>query len=102
MAFHRIQDVWSPEHSAHRKLGEVHRIEREYVMMRDRIVPGRARPVVSVIITLHLLITRKPQGVIVDALPRCARPLRSRLSASCYPVGKFSRAYGTRVWIEIH
>src|SRR5687768_15160898 len=80
VAFHRLQDFSRGELALHRALLHVEGEQREHVMVRDRIVPRRARSVVPEIVALHVRVVGEPGGVIVDSLARAARPERPALA----------------------
>src|SRR5882757_7130098 len=50
--------------------------------MYDRVVPWRARPVVTIVTTLHVGITGEPAGVVVDAVTHTVRGVGTGLTAS--------------------
>ncbi len=84
---HRRARVRAGEARRHVEARHVEREQREYVAVRQRIVPRRTRAVVAVVIAGHLRIAGEPPGVVVDPVARVARRMGPRLAARLDAVG---------------
>jgi hypothetical protein len=69
----------------------IQRIDREDVVMNDRIVPWRTRPVIAVVITLHIRIARKPSRITINPMLPPGRSIRPRLAMSLHAIALVSR-----------
>src|SRR6185312_16769018 len=66
MALHRLHHCRSVDLAAELEARHVKRIDLEMIVMRDAVVPGRARAVIAAVVALHLRVAGEPFGVVVD------------------------------------
>lgn len=67
------------------------RIDGEYIAMDKRIVPGRARAIVAMVVASHLLVAREPSRIIVDAVASAANDVGRRLAVGRDAIGVGAR-----------
>src|SRR5262245_16074802 len=91
------QHVRAFERTADGALVEIERVESEYIVMHDSVVPWRTRTIVAEVITGHILVRSKPAGVIVDALARTARPFGPLLAARRDTIGELTSLDRSRI-----
>src|SRR5688572_23028174 len=66
VAADRRQHFRTPESAGHGAAAEIERVEGEYIMVRNGVVPRRARSVVAEVVARHLLVRGEPRGVVVQ------------------------------------
>ena len=78
---HRPAGVRAGEYSRGRKPCDVERVQREDIVMRQDVVPRRTRAVVPEVVACHVRVAREPARVVIGAVPRISRRMRSGFSA---------------------
>ena len=81
MAGQRLAHLGAGEVTVHREAGHVQRVQREQVVVHQRIIERRKRAVVAEVAPGQGGIAGEPAGVVVQALPRRAVGGRAGLAA---------------------
>src|SRR3546814_3731396 len=110
MALYSLDDIAAGKTALEGKLGNIQRINGEYIAVRNRVVPWGARPVVAEVIAVHVAVRREPCGEIVDALACAIQRQRPRLASgrNAVRIGRHGdlayagRAVDERSMVEVH
>ena len=74
VAVDRLAQLGAVEAALDRRPRDVERVEREHVVVDERVVPRRERAVVAEVVAGQLRVAGEPAGVVVDAVARASKP----------------------------
>ena len=73
-----LEDFGARKSTFERATADVERVEREYIVMHQIVIPRRAGAIVTEIVAGHFRIAGEPAGEVIDPLPGAARLLSAR------------------------